>query len=391
MEQLSNIETGVDKLMQLIHEKKEISTSDAAKKLGVSKVVIQEWADFLQEEKAIDIDYKLTNTLLKEKTITEDELDKKGQQIGSIKDAFVRKAETMLTSIESDMQGFDKLKSGFLDLKKELGKELEKVKDDLSELETYQNLKKNIDQDILNQQAEYRNTLSQIHKELLEESERYKKTIDAVGAEKEIVKKEEEELSNLKSEEDKLSGKLTEIKKVIVNIENTIVQDREKIDFTKQHIQKLEEVAGKIEKNISEKQKNLEPLFEKSKMHEQKILKLQNDLLEKVRQKKMEITSQAEESKKAADKLKEFFDKQGKIESMITNIDKQKKELEVELTRLIKKVQVYSTLSKKSVSNEEIKEIKKSVEEIEKKKLGMESQLKELGQSMQKQKSGEAI
>ena len=46
----SIIETGVDKLVSLINAKGRVSSQDAAIQLGVSTIVIMEWADFLEEE-----------------------------------------------------------------------------------------------------------------------------------------------------------------------------------------------------------------------------------------------------------------------------------------------------------------------------------------------------
>ncbi len=58
------IETGVDKLVKLVEAKKKISTSEAAKLLGASNAVIDVWADFLEEEGIISLEYKLATTYL---------------------------------------------------------------------------------------------------------------------------------------------------------------------------------------------------------------------------------------------------------------------------------------------------------------------------------------
>jgi hypothetical protein len=47
---MAKIETGVDRLVELVGQKKKISQEDASKELGVSVAVIQEWAEFLEEE-----------------------------------------------------------------------------------------------------------------------------------------------------------------------------------------------------------------------------------------------------------------------------------------------------------------------------------------------------
>ena len=60
---MGNIQTGVDRLVALIKEKEKISIDEAAKTLGVSKINIQEWADFLEEEGIIEIKYGFADDL----------------------------------------------------------------------------------------------------------------------------------------------------------------------------------------------------------------------------------------------------------------------------------------------------------------------------------------
>ena len=48
---MKSIQTGVDKLVEVIGTSKRISLDDATKKLGVSTQVVQEWAEFLEREK----------------------------------------------------------------------------------------------------------------------------------------------------------------------------------------------------------------------------------------------------------------------------------------------------------------------------------------------------
>lgn len=68
------ITTDVDDLVEIVHVKKEISMSDAAKDLKVSLSTIEAWAGFLEEEGIIAIKYKLTTPYLIEKsTVAKDE------------------------------------------------------------------------------------------------------------------------------------------------------------------------------------------------------------------------------------------------------------------------------------------------------------------------------
>ncbi len=79
MEKSPLLQTGVDKLVSLIKEKKKISMPQAAKQLGVSQVVVEEWADFLEEEDIISIEYRLATPWLVDKKIKKEE-DKKDKK-----------------------------------------------------------------------------------------------------------------------------------------------------------------------------------------------------------------------------------------------------------------------------------------------------------------------
>ncbi|MFO8016701.1 MAG: hypothetical protein R6U32_06355 [Candidatus Woesearchaeota archaeon] len=86
------IRTDVDKLIDLVKEKKEISVDDAAKELGISSKVVESLGDVLEEEGLLHMKYKFTTPYLEyeapkgkgdlpkkeeEKLFIEEELDMK--------------------------------------------------------------------------------------------------------------------------------------------------------------------------------------------------------------------------------------------------------------------------------------------------------------------------
>ena len=110
---MKNIETGVDKLVELVNKEKKISIDDAAKTLGISTVVIREWAEFLDEEKIISIEYKFSKTVLLERKLSEKEVTQKQKEYSSEKDAFVRKVENSIKTLEKDSLGLEKIKKTY--------------------------------------------------------------------------------------------------------------------------------------------------------------------------------------------------------------------------------------------------------------------------------------
>ena len=147
---MKDIETGVDRLVSLVAKVKNIDLNDAAKDLGVSESVVREWAEFLDEEGIISVEYGLSKVILSEKILTKKEAESKIKEYHSKKDAFVRKVETTLQILESETEEFDKIKAEFAELKNDIGSEMDEVKEELDELRHYEDLKHNIDNDIRN-------------------------------------------------------------------------------------------------------------------------------------------------------------------------------------------------------------------------------------------------
>ncbi len=174
---MAKIETGVDRLVELIDKDKRISVEDAAKKLGISKVVIQEWSDFLEEEKIISIEYRFSKTFLVQRKLTEREVKDKEKEYSSEKDAFVRKVEAGLRTLEDDALGFEKIKTEFLEIKNSLGPEIDKVKGEVNQLQKYEYLKKNLDKDIEKQVEMFQQILDRSHKEIDFEQKRHQQLL----------------------------------------------------------------------------------------------------------------------------------------------------------------------------------------------------------------------
>lgn len=61
---MAEVTTGVDELMELLRVEGKLSLPEAAKRLRQTERTIQNWADFLVEEKLLGIEYKFTTPYL---------------------------------------------------------------------------------------------------------------------------------------------------------------------------------------------------------------------------------------------------------------------------------------------------------------------------------------
>ena len=93
-----NITTAVDSLVELVNNKKRISLEDAAKELGLPENIINEWANFLEEESVLEIEYQFTTPFLIAKS--KKELDKED---------YSRDVEIILRNLEVMLAQLDKI------------------------------------------------------------------------------------------------------------------------------------------------------------------------------------------------------------------------------------------------------------------------------------------
>jgi chromosome segregation ATPase len=372
---MAKIETGVDRLVELINKEKKISIDDAAKQLGISKVVIQEWADFLEEEKIISIEYSFSKTLLVVRTLSKDEIKVKEKEYSTEKDAFARKVENSLKNLETDTSGLEIIKNEFNTLKKSIGSEIEKVKGEVKELEKYEYLKKNLDKDIEKQVMEFHDILDKSHKEIDSEQKRHTALLEELEIDKREVQVKEHRLLDFEEKEKELMKRIQDIVALSKDLEKKVGTEKTSLSASENKILNLEKTVRGIEDNIIKKKEEIQPLLDKSKMHEEQIIKLQNDILEKATQKTKSIRSDMEQGNKIVSNFEKFFDKKAEIETLISTIDSEKKELEVSFSALQKKALAFEIATKSSSNT---KDLEKDLEKINSKKTKLKTDLEKL-------------
>ena len=372
---MGSIETGVDRLVNFITEFKKISIQDAAKKLGVGTVVVQEWADFLDEEKVISIEYKFSKTILMERELSKKYLQQKTVAFDSNKDAFIRKVATSMKTLDTETIGLEKIKKEFDKLKREIGEEISSVKKEVEELERYEGLKKNLDTDIKKQQDEFKQMINSAHIDIKNSEKSYNSLLEKIGLEKRDLAIKESKLSKLDEKEHHILEQEEELKqriKAIYELAETVkekVEDEGKeIQIEEGHIKKLEKIAQELENEVDSKKKKLIPLVDLAKEHEKKIIKIQEDIYSKVLKKSSQIKAQVHESETVISKFNKFFDRKSDVEELLSKIEKDREDLKKELEILTKKAIAFEVLKKSSNIKDHIKTLQKEFSKIDKKR-----------------------
>lgn len=379
MAERKSIETGVDKLVDLINRKKKISTNEAANELGVSIPVIQEWADFLEDEGLITVDYKLSRTYLCERKLSKKEVEKKARVYSSKKDAFTRKVETALKSLQRESEGFEKIKIEFKKLRDTIGRDIDQVREELQELKHYEDLKKNIDKDIIQQRLDFQEMINQVHRKIADQRKKYESFIEELSNERTKIEEAKVEMSYLEKREDNIKKRVDALKEIIKSIENKLAEQKSIIKTSMERMKADLKDSEKIQKSMKFRMKQeIEPVIKNIKEREEKILSVQDSILKKIMTKKQNIDKYKMESTQAAEKFKAFFDRKAKTEQLINTIDKEKAELEKELQSLIAKAQSFNLSIKSSDVKNYVKELQKSLKNIEEKKSGFSKRLGEL-------------
>lgn len=370
----SVIETGVDKLVDLVKQRGRIALVDAAKELGVSATVIQEWVDFLEEEGIISVEYKLTKPYLVERKLTKKEVEAKAKEFTSKKDVFVRKAEVSLSFLEKQEEELKKVKSEFDKLKNELGLELDTVKEELSELEKYRQLKEEAQKQAERQKKEAKIKIEELTKHVLREQEKYQELVSGIQKEKEVLIKEKAEAQSIEESEKILNTKLLGLKGTISSIEKKISNEDMAIKNSELHIEKLNLLIEDIKKRVEEEKSAIGPLVEKSREQQRKVFELQEQIARKISQKQKNVSG----AKDITKKINAFFEKKMAVANLVDKVNNDRDELEISLINLIRKAKSFQLTVKSGDIGKQMLELEKKFKEVDKKKVNFETELKQL-------------
>ena len=376
----SLIETGVDKLVKLVKERGRIPLQEAAKELGVSTTVIQEWMDFLEDEGIISVDYKLTKPYLVERKLTKKEVEVKAKEFASKKDVFVRKAEVSLSFLGKQAEELKNVKFEFDKLKNELGMELDTVREDLKELERYQQLKEELQKQVEEQKNETKFKIEELTQQVLREQKKYRELITDIKSEREELSKEKTEAQSIEESEKLLNKKLVELKEMVGLIEKKVLNEDITIKNSELQIEKLNLLIKEMKRRVDEEKSLIGPLIEKSKEQEKNILESQKKILKKIGERQKSVSNAKDITKKVND----FFEKKLAVANLVDKVNKDRDELEKSLMELIKKAKSFQLSAKSRDVGKEMIDLEKKFNEVEKRKTQFETELKEFGSFFKK-------
>jgi len=370
----SIIETGVDRLVKMVNTTGKVSSSDAAKELGVGMSVIMEWADFLEEEGIIRIEYKFTKPFLVARTIAKKDVQKKAKEFSGKKDVFVRKAEVSLSFLERESTKLKSIKGEFDKIKKDLGFDIDAIKDELQELAKYEHLKIDLDKQIENQKTSSVDKLQEMTKQILRERQKYHSILREIKKEEKVLGKEKAEVKSIEDGEKFIVDKLNSLKNIVNEIDSRIKKEEESVKISESNIQKLFAMADNTKARIENEKSLMKPLVEQSIRQTEKIKELQAAIIKKIETKEKNLKG----AKNASKIMRNFFKNKLGVLNLIERINKDRNDLENELIALIKKAKSFQLTSKSMDLGSQIISLEKKFKGVDEKKKIFEKELKQL-------------
>lgn len=375
---MARIETGVDKLVELVGKEKKIELHEAAKRLGVDPAVVQEWAEFLEEEGIVSLQFSLSRTYVVEKRLNKNERQKKEKEYESKKEAFVRRVGSALKQLEDETAGFDAIKKQYDNVKQHIGDEIDAVKEEMEQLRHYEELKRSIDDDILKQKVDYQKKLDEIHSRIKSEERRFRKIAEQVDDEEKRLNQERTEFEDIRKEEQDLMKRIDALKDIVRSVHNRLETQEESIKSHEDRLKTLHDLAENLKDDIVEKRKKeLDPLEKISEDQAKKILRIQDEIVEKVKAGRNKMQEFEGQSKEIAQQFEKFFKKRSRTEHVIRELDKAKHEMQDELNDLIRKAKAFEITSKTD-TDKHIRELEGSFKEFDRRKNAFSRQLEYL-------------
>jgi len=375
----NNIQTGADRLVELVSEKKRLILEDAAKKLGVGKDVVQEWAEFLEEEGLVTIEYNFSKTFICEKKITQADVLSSAKEVSSEKDALARQIDVAIKTLDSETSGFENVRKEFNTIQSNIKNEIDVVKKQLAELERYDSLRKGLDKDVSKQKTDYDSFMKDIEDKLHLESQKYDDLKTAIDKERKNLDQYTAKLEELKKLRDDYDRTLNTLKTSLKNIDVVMNDYRKRFDDSEHVIASHKEALSKLEHDLAEKKGALiTRRISELKANQDKLLKNQVTMEEEIHGKAGAMQSYTSISDKIHKSFDGFFSKNISTERLISEIENDKTSLVKDLESLKSKVHAFTLLTTHADMKSRMTGLENDLRNFEKKKSAIASKIEKL-------------
>ncbi len=368
------IETGIDKLLQIVIDAGKVSDKDAAKQLGKSVDTVEEWANFLEDEGLISIESKLGKNILVAKKQTHKEVKEKAEEVSADALEYDQKIEKYLKKLEEDHTEMKEIDTEFRQITDNIDKNFSALSKKLGIVTDYRKEHTEIDKRRSELENKYQEKLDVLEKRLLQEKKEYIRALADVQTGEDMLEEEQENIQKIRNQIDRMLELIKseldrQTKKLQMN-EEIILKGSARALRIKRDIQSTTEELDRVEDQVDKSKKQLEDM-------EEKFL----DDMRRLSTKQLSRLGDGE-SRELIEKIELFFIQAKKIHELISMTEKEETRLKQDLGGLQNKVKAYKKVAPSTETKKMILRLEGEVEEVEKKQGILSKQLGKLRQMM---------
>jgi len=360
----TKLATGIDRLVQIIRERRKVSVSEAAKELGVSIALIEEWANFLEEENIIDFEYKLSGTILVERKITDKDVMKKEKVLDKKKQVFKRDVQTSVKNLKEHSVKISKLKDQYKKFINRIGGDFNTIKVDVDLLHKLEESHDNLTKEISEQEFYFKSRIKQINNNLEKESRKYNAILSAIEKRNLEIEKKEKEIKRLDEHQEVVQNNLKKMQRAAEEISKSIRKKDQEIVNELADTKMLKKQIKLLQEEVSEQKKMMDDLFKDKIVKEREITGVLNNIKKKMRDKRKDIEKGQKDVKKIEEDLADFISRKQDMKNLLADTDMDTRTLQEEMESVIAEARRLDMLTKSSDISEFSKQIKKQYNKL---------------------------
>jgi chromosome segregation ATPase len=376
------ITTGVDNLVSLIMEKKRISVSEASKQLAVSRELIEEWADFLEERGVIKLEYKFTTPYLIYKEQDNKTAVKSQKHFVTRKESFTRQIDSTMQLIEGHAQGLTKVRDEFDKINADLEVKIKSIRAELQELERFDTLKRDLGNELSAQYEEFKRRIGSVENRLRKSEETYEEMIKSLEEENEELDHRQKQLENLKQAEKAMISNLEKVKSEIARMELQRKSESLKIGSEQQRIGLLRLKSRRLATELRKHKQEIKPIIKSFQDAHEKSVNAKNVLMKRFEEhlEKVEIKESKVEQIKLNFEM--YLKRKVDIDIVMDKLTSEIEKLHAEFRFLKQESRILALTGKKQDTEKEMAKLEQRLKSALERKKGFEKHVDELKKAM---------
>jgi len=382
MEKGRVVQTGVDRLLELLKSETTLSLKNTALMLGVSVSGVLKWAKMLEEEDLLRIRYKFSTAYLELKD-SEGSASQQKKELQKEKDILDEKLESTLNFLMTLETQVSTLKRMFGDVGDHFNNNVGKLQQNLKQLSKFQAQKEETDKKILASKNRFSELLQQADKRLGSQKSAVKQWYELLYSQiirsGELMKLEQSELRVLEANEKLLEKRLADIRALLDNsvLEKMAGSDAEAGKLKKTLLQ-IEKRYLQMRNELSAEKAALDKLIAENEKTVTRVENEQKSMIDKIRSSAKDFEITVEELKAAPKKLKMFFDKKSVVEEILNRVHYNETRFKKKLDELMQRSAQLGKETSLEKFKRELSELKADIEDLGLRRSEFAGELQEL-------------